>query len=107
MATNSRVGSTSRTFPNNAVPYGQVNSSDPQRPSFASGTPQQTVVSAFQEGGAQKFFEPNSEGGLDYYFVTASQNNNATYLVQCYDGRTHSVSHWYPIRVRPFRRVVL
>ena len=103
---NNLIGTQSTAdFPNDNFEHGELFSSDPQRPPFTSGTPEQTDIDDFQEGGDQEFVEV---GGTNRFFWSASwSDSDRAWRVNLTNGDPQRSSQTTSIRVRPFRRVVL
>ena len=98
--------STLADFPNDTFSLGLLFSTDPQRPPYTAGTPEQTDVTDFQEGGDQEFRQVGSNTRT---FWSASWAREAgAWLVNFPNGLqgtfTGSDS---PSVVRPFRRLML
>ena len=93
-------------FPNDDFERGEVFASDPQRPPFTAGTPEQTDVTDFQEGGDQEFIQV---GGTGRVFWSASwlSSSNAWNVNFTSGNPNLGVTQTTTQRVRPFRRVVL
>jgi len=102
------VGTSGRAFPDDDFNNGELFSSDPQRPPFTVGTPEQTDVTDFQEGGDPEFIDV---GGTSRVFWSASNASGGSFgrawNVNFADGRPSGNSQDITRRVRPFRRVVL
>ena len=103
---NNVVGTASGDFPDDNFNTGELFSSDPQRPPFTSGTPEQTDVTDFQEGGDQEFIEV---GGTSRDFWSASWRLSfIAWGVRFTNGSPSAIGGQTDFhQVRPFRRVVL
>jgi len=92
-------------FPDDGFSRGELFSSDPQRPPFTSGTPEQTDVTDFQAGADEEFLEV---GGTSRDFWSASwRSSSFAWSVRFTDARPNVNFHTSALRVRPFRRFVL
>jgi len=89
-----------RDFPGDDFNRGELFSSDPQRPPFTSGTPDQTDVTDFQEGGDQQF-------STSPFWSASWALSSLAWLVSFSGGQQSSTTQEFTRRVRPFRRVVL
>ena len=104
---NNSTGTSGRNFPDDDFNRGELFSSEPQRPPFTAGTPEQTDVTDFLEGGDQEFI---SVGGTGRNFWSASwANSDRAWRVDFNSGLPvdqFSQASTF-ILVRPFRRVVI
>ena len=99
------TGTRAGDFPDDEFNRGELFSSDPQRPPFTAGTPEQTDATDFQEGGDQEFIEV---GGTNRSFWSASWRSSTTaWFVAFANGLPGIDGQTTTLRVRPFRRVVL
>ena len=99
------TGTSGRDFPDDDFNRGELFSSEPQRPPFTAGTPEQTDVADFQEGGDEEFI---AVGGTSRAFWPASwADSDRAWAVSFGTGFPVSVNQSSALRVRPFRRVVL
>ena len=102
---NNSVGTSGRDFPDDDFNHGELFSSEPQRPPFTEGTPEQTDVTDFQEGGDQEFVEV---GGLERRFWSASWADSIrAWGVSFTDGLPNLPGQTGTRQLRPFRRFVL
>ena len=102
---NNSTGPTGGDFPDDDFNRGELFSTDPQRPPFTEGTPEQTDVTDFQEGGDQEFIEV---GGTSRRFWSASvAASDRAWDVNFANGNPSVSFQNLDRRVRPFRRVVL
>jgi len=102
---NNSTGTIGRDFPDGDFNRGELFSSDPQRPPFTSGTPEQTDVADFQAGADEEFVEV---GGSSRTFWSASWAGPVrAWNVNFTDARQNILTQTTTHRVRPFRRVVL
>ena len=99
------TGTSGRDFPDDDFNRGELFSSVPQRPPFTAGTPEQTDVTDFQQGGDQEFIQV---GGSSRDFLSASwADGGGAWRVGFANGVPGVLSQTFTRRVRPFRRVVL
>ena len=102
---NNATGTNGSNFPDDDFNRGELFSTDPQRPPFTAGTPEQTDVTDFQEGGDQEFIQV---GGTSRIFWSASwHSSSGAWYVNFSNGAPFFLSQTSTLRVRPFRRVVL
>ena len=87
-------------FPDGSFNNGELFSSVPQRPPFTSGTPDQTDVTAFQEGGNERMDDTG-------HWSASWARSDLAYVVDFTDGTPDAGFQSGTQRVRPFRRVVL
>ena len=98
---NSTGTTSSGDFPSGNLEIGRVFASDPQRPPFTEGTPEQTDVADFQEGGDEAW----SQGRR---FLSASWASSASvWSVDFLNGGLSTWGQEWARWVRPFRRVIL
>ena len=100
------TGTIGSDFPDDDFNRGELFSTDPQRPPFTAGTPEQTDVTDFQEGGDQEF---RQVGGTSRVFWSASwANSDRAWRVRSDTGLGSTGNlQTSDLPVRPFRRVVL
>jgi len=103
------TGTAGRDFPDDDFNRGELFSTDPQRPPFTSGTPEQTSSPTFQEGGDQEFI---AVGGTSRFFWSASWSDSSRAWDVAFTNGGVSTgiqagTQTFTQRVRPFRRVVL
>ena len=100
------TGTTGRDFPDDDFNNGELFSTDPQRPPFTAGTPDQTDVTDFKEGGDQDFIQV---GGANRNFWSASwAASDRAWNVNFSAGSPNALNTQTTTRrVRPFRRFVL
>lgn len=93
-------------FPNDSFQRGELFSSVPQRPPFTFGTPEQTDVTDFQDGGDEEFVEVD---GTSRAFWSASWLNSSIAWDVGFSNGLPLVSglQTNTLRVRPFRRFIL
>jgi len=99
------TGTSGGSFPDDNFNRGELFSTDPQRPPFTAGTPEQTDVTDFQEGGDQEFIQVDGTGRV---LSSASWNSSSNvWRVGFSNGFTSGIIQTSSRQVRPFRRVVL
>jgi len=102
---NNSTGTRGGDFPDDDFNNGELFSSEPQRPPFTSGTPEQTDVADFQAGADEEFVEV---GGTARFFFSASWRSSlGGWDVNFTNGTPNSQQLTDARPVRPFRRVVL
>ena len=106
---NSTGTRTTGDFPDDNFNQGELFSTDPQRPPFTEGTPEQTNFTDFKEGADQEFLQVGGQvGSLSRLFWTATwRSSGLAWLVDFTDGNPNSTLQNSARRVRPVRRVVL
>jgi len=105
---NNSTGTSGGGFPDDDFERGELFSSDPQRPPFTSGTPEQTDVADFQAGADEQFLEVEL-GGMSRLFWSASwRASSQAWPVNFTSGiPSIGITQTTTRQVRPFRRVVL
>jgi len=102
---NNSTGTSEGDFPDDDFNNGELFSTDPQRPPFTAGTPGQTDVTDFQEGGDQEFIQV---GGTGRTFWSASWRSSPSAWRVSFSSGSPLINTQTSTRpVRPFRRVVL